>query len=240
MSGHPAMVGQASTPVAPPGQAINPTFFDFDGTLADTNLVHVYAFYARHCGHLGEVARRLARLAALAPAFHALDAYHRVAFARTLFRLYEGLSRDRLERLAEQLYAEVLEPRLKSYARAFLDSARALGPLVLVTGAPDFSVAPFVRRFGFHGAIATRLEFRAGRATGRMLDPVVFGGNKASLIREYAARAGWDLAEARAYADSANDQSMLTVVGRAGVIDPDRRLAQMARDYRWQILQLKT
>lgn len=232
------MNGQPATRDHLPGQAISPTFFDFDGTLADTNLVHVYAFYARHCGHLAEVARRLAKLAAVAPTFHALDAYHRVSFARTLFRLYEGLSQDRLERLAEQLYAEVLEPRLKSYARAFVDSARALGPMVLVTGAPDFSVAPFARRFGFHGTIATRLEFRAGRATGRILDPVVFGGNKATLIREYAARAGWDLKQARAYADSANDQAMLTVVGRAGVIDPDRRLAQLARDYGWQILQL--
>lgn len=219
--------------------AIAPSFFDFDGTLADTNLVHVYAFYARHCGHLGEVAKRLARLAAVAPTFHVLDAYHRVTFARTLFALYEGLSQDRLERLSEQLYSEVLEPRLKTYTPAFLDSARALGPLVLVTGAPDFSVAPFVRRFGFHGAIATRLEFRAGKATGRMLDPVVFGGNKGRLIREYAEREGWDLGEARAYADSSNDLAMLSVVGRAGVVDPDRRMARMAKDYGWQTLSFE-
>lgn len=227
------MSGRASTLSA------TPTFFDFDGTLADTNLVHVYAFYARNCGHLGEVARRLSRLAALAPMFHALDAYNRVAFARTLFRLYEGLSRDRLERLAEPLYREVLEPRLKAYTPDLLASARALGPLVLVTGAPDFSVAPFVRRFGFHGAIATRLEFRAGRATGRMLEPVVFGGNKARLVREYARREGWDLADARAYADSSHDLAMLSVVGRAGLVDPDRRLASMARDYGWQILSFE-
>jgi HAD superfamily phosphoserine phosphatase-like hydrolase len=217
---------------------IQPSFFDFDGTLADTNLVHVYAFYARHCGRLSEVARRLAKLAALAPSFHLLDAYHRVRFAKTLFGLYEGLSRDRLERLAEALYEEVLAPRILPYTEAFLDSARALGPLVLVTGAPEFSVAPFLKRHGFHGTIATRLEFRDGRATGRMLEPVVFGGNKGRLMREYASREGWDLAAARAYADSANDEGMLTVCGRAGVINPDARLAEMAKDYGWQILRL--
>ncbi len=215
------------------------TFFDFDGTLADTNLVHVYAFYARHCGHLGEVAGRLAKLAALAPTFHALDAYHRVTFAKTLFGLYKGLSQDRLERLSEQLYRDVIEPRLMGYTAAFLDSARALGPLVLVTGAPDFSVAPFLRRFGFEGAIATRLEFRDGKATGRMHEPAVFGSNKGRLIREYAAARGWDLAAARAYADSASDQAMLTVVGRAGIINPGDRLARIAQDYGWQILKLE-
>ncbi|MBM3268674.1 MAG: HAD-IB family hydrolase [Candidatus Sericytochromatia bacterium] len=216
-----------------------PTFFDFDGTLADTNLVHVYAFYARHCGRLSSVAGRLANLAVLAPTFHLLDAYHRVDFARALFGLYRGMSRDRLERLSEDLYAQVIEPRLMTYTAAFLETAREHGPLVLVTGAPDFSVAPFVRRFGFEGAIATRLEFRDGMATGRMLEPVVFGSNKGRLIREYAAARGWDLEEARAYADSASDQAMLGVVGRAGVVNPTTRLARIARDYGWQILRLE-
>ena len=214
------------------------TYFDFDGTLADTNLVHVYAFYARHSGRPAEVAGRLAKLALLAPAFYALDAYHRVTFAKTLFRLYEGLSKDRLERFSELLYEKVLEPKLKAYANAFMESARRLGPIVLVTGAPDFSVAPFLERHGFHSAISTRLEFRDGRATGRMLEPVVFGANKGSLMKDHAARYGFDLEASQAYADSLNDQGMLGAVGRAGLVNPSPRLARIAQDYGWKIIRI--
>jgi phosphoserine phosphatase len=72
-----------------------------------------------------------------------------------------------------------------------------------------------------------------------MLEPVVFGSNKGRLIREYAEVRGWDLAKARAYADSASDQAMLQVVGRAGLVNPSPRLARVARDYGWQNLKLE-
>ncbi|MBU6430284.1 MAG: HAD-IB family hydrolase, partial [Cyanobacteria bacterium REEB65] len=210
------------------------TFFDFDGTLADTNLVHGYAYYARHSGHLGEVTWRLAKLAALAPTFHLLDAHHRMAFARTLFGLYAGLSHDRLVRLSERLHVEVIAPRIMPATAALLDSARQLGPIVLVTGAPDFAVAPFAREAGFAAVLATRLEFRGGRATGRILEPAVFGTGKATLMRRWARQQGMDLADCRAYADSLNDQAMLQAAGRAGLVNPTRRQAAIAKDSGWQ------
>lgn len=223
-----------------PETVVSPTsasFFDFDGTLADTHLVQVYAYYARHCGDPLEVARRLGYLALVAPTFHALDAYHRMRFARSLFALYAGLSQDRLERLADRLYREVLEPRVRPWAADFLASARALGPIVLVTGAPDFSVAPFARHHGFDHVIATRLEFRGGRATGRILEPAAFGAGKAEQMRRWARTHGLDLADCRAYADGLCDQAMLQAVGRAGILNPDARQAEIAKDSGWQILE---
>ena len=67
------------------------TYLDFDGTLAATNLVHVYAYYARHAGNRVDVATRLAKLAAWSPAFLALDKVSRLAFATQLYALYAGL-----------------------------------------------------------------------------------------------------------------------------------------------------
>lgn len=214
------------------------TYLDFDGTLADTTLVHVYAYYARHAGRRGEVAMRLARLAAATPAYMALDKLSRLAFARKLYAHYAGLSRDRLEALAPDLDREVLKPREHAHTATFLAACKAKGPIVLVTGAADFSVAPFARRHGFDHVIASRLEFRDGRATGRLLPPEVFGANKARLIREHAAAHGVDLAASSAYTDSASDLPMMDVVGRPGVINPDAALKRAARDYHWQIVAL--
>lgn len=214
------------------------TFFDFDGTLADTNLVQVYAFYARHAGHRTDVLGRTARLLASVPAFYALDAYSRVRFARFLYSLYKGLSRDRLEHFSRRLFEEVIAPRVHSYTPDLLDACRARGPVVLVTGAADFSVRHFAEHYRFDGVIATRLEFRDGIATGRILPPEVFGANKARAMREHARENGIDLDRSAAYADGMADVSMLEAVGRAGVVNPNLRLAQLARDHQWQILRM--
>ncbi|MDB5101155.1 MAG: HAD-superfamily subfamily hydrolase [Cyanobacteria bacterium RYN_339] len=214
------------------------TYLDFDGTLADTTLVHVYAYYARHAGRRVEMAMRLAKLAAMTPAYMALDKVSRLAFARRLYSHYEGLSRDRLEALAPALDREVLQPREHKHAASFLAGCKAKGPIVLVTGAADFCVAPFAKRYGFDAVIATRLEYRDGRATGRIIPPEVFGPNKAKLIRDHAAAHGIDLAASSAYTDSISDLPMMDVVGRPGVINPDAALQRAARDYHWQILTL--
>ena len=60
-------------------------FYDLDGTLVSTNLVHVFAYYARNDqGILKSVGRSLATLAGL-PLFMAADAYSRKVFNDIFF-----------------------------------------------------------------------------------------------------------------------------------------------------------
>jgi HAD superfamily hydrolase (TIGR01490 family) len=224
------------TTEATPARSLAATFLDFDGTLAKTNLVQAYAYFARHAGSRGGVARRHASLIAQIPALLGLDAFSRPAFAERLFSHYAGLSRDRLETFAPRLHRDVVMPRIFPAVRAFLEACQGRGPLVLVTGAPDFTVREFAREHGIEHVIANRLEFRNGVATGRVLPPTVFGSNKARLMREWARAHGVDLERSAAYADSISDASMLDTVGRGGVINPGPKLARMARDYNWQIL----
>lgn len=212
------------------------TFLDFDGTLARTNLVQAYAYYARHAGSRRGVVARYAAVLADVPAMLGLDAFSRPAFADRLFSHYAGLSRDRLELLAPRLHRELVAPRVFPGVPEFLRACRARGPVVLVTGAPDFTVRGFAEEHAIDHVIANRLEFRDGFATGRVLPPTVFGSNKARLMREWAREHGVDLERSAAYADSLSDASMLDTVGRGGVINPGPRLARMARDYQWQIL----
>jgi HAD superfamily hydrolase (TIGR01490 family) len=223
-----------TTEAAPSGVAA--TFLDFDGTLAKTDLVRTYAYFARHAGNRGGVVRRYASLIGGIPGMLGRDSFSRPAFAEKLFSHYTGLSRDRLETFAPRLYREVIEPRVFPAVGAFLDACRGRGPLVLVTGAPDFTVRHFAEAHGIDHVIANRLEFRNGIATGRVLPPLVFGSNKARLMRDWARAHGVDLERAAAYADSISDASMLDAVGRGGVINPGPKLARMARDYNWQIL----
>jgi len=223
------------TSAAPAGRSA--TYLDFDGTLADTDLVRVCAYYCLHAGGRRRSLGKVARLAANVPLFLALDARSRQDFASRLFGFYEGMSEDRLERLAERMHREVIAPRVRPAVREFLDLCRRQGPLVLISGATDFTVRRFAEEEGIDHVVANRLEYRDGVATGRLLPPEIFGSNKARMVREHAREHDIDLESSAAYADSVNDAAMLDAVGRGGVVNPGRKLRAMAREAGWRVVE---
>ena len=76
-------------------------FYDLDGTLCTTNLVHAFAYNARNQqGLLRSISRTLSTAVGI-PAFMAADFFDRRLFNDIFFRRYRGESEDRLRYLAE-------------------------------------------------------------------------------------------------------------------------------------------
>jgi len=213
-------------------------FYDLDGTLADCNVLHAYWFYAVRVPGFTERLTRVTGLALNLPLYIGAELIDRRLFNEQFFRAYAGLSRDRLEQLGEHFVHDVLRPRLFRQARDLLEGNRAAGyEPVLITGSPEFVVAPLARELGVSHVAANRLLFRAGRATGRLQPPVLAGAEKARWMRDFAARQDIDLARSLAYADSAADLPMLLEVGRPHAVNPDVQLRAAARAYRWPTLR---
>ncbi len=76
-----------------------------------------------------------------------------------------------------------------------------------------------------------------GVATGRVIPPIIEGAHKALAIRDYCVRHGLALEKSFAYSDSFSDYHMLAVVGHPAAVNPDTRLAGVARAYEWPILR---
>ena len=214
-------------------------FYDLDGTLVRTNLVHVFSFYARNDqGILKSLGRSAATLAGL-PLFAAADAYSRKVFNDIFFKWYKGQSEDRLRYLADDLFEEVIEPAIYPGVRPLLSKSRSMGlRQVVVTGALDITVAPLLRSLGITEYVANRLEFVDGRATGRLRPPIMASATKASWIRDFTEREGLALGECYAYADSMSDLPMLSVVGHPTATNPDLRLRSTALRHDWPIVSL--
>jgi HAD superfamily hydrolase (TIGR01490 family) len=214
-------------------------FYDLDGTLVRTNLVHVLLFYARNDRGLMKSLQRTAVSVAGIPLFFAAERVSRQAFNEVFFRFFRGLTADRLRLLAEELWEQVLEPALRPEAAELIQRSRAQGlRQVLVTGAFDLAVAPLVRELGFDDCGANRLDLADGRATGHLVPPVMAGAAKAGWIRAYAEREGLSLGSSYAYADSLSDLPMLSVVGRPTAVNPDAGLRRVAREQGWPVLWL--
>jgi HAD superfamily hydrolase (TIGR01490 family) len=215
------------------------SFFDVDGTLVRTNLVHPTIFYLVNQPNPLRSLGSLARAALGAPRMAVAELVDRRRFNELLFSAYEGISQDRLLLLADEVFDGVLRTALYPGARDLVQRCRRQGhEVILVSGALDFLMDRLAKHLGATGFIANRLEIRDGYATGKLVRPVVAGPEKARLVREWARAREIDLGECYAYSDSYSDLPMLSVVGHPCAVNPDLRLAALARTYAWPVVRL--
>ena len=92
-------------------------FYDVDGTLIKTNIVHAFAFYASRKASMIESAVSTLKTAFQVPAFWAADKVSRKWFNEIFYRSYQGEGEDRLVCLAEDLFEDVINHRLRNDAR---------------------------------------------------------------------------------------------------------------------------
>jgi HAD superfamily hydrolase (TIGR01490 family) len=215
------------------------SYFDVDGTLVTTNLVHPTLFYMLNQPTPLHSFMKLGRALVKGPWMALAEARDRRLFNELLFSSYEGMSEDRLLVLAEEAFEKVLKPNLYPKARDLVQTSLDHGhDVVLISGALDFLMELLRAYLGATGVIANRLEIKDRFATGKLLRPVVAGPEKARLVREHARAHGHDLDECFAYSDSYSDVPMLSVVGHPAAVNPDRRLSMLADAYHWPVIHL--
>jgi HAD superfamily hydrolase (TIGR01490 family) len=215
-------------------------FYDLDGTLVRTNLVHAFAFTARNQqGVIKSVVKTATTLASV-PMFLAADFWNRRLFNDLFFVRYRGESEDRLRAMAQELFDTVLKPSIFPGAYELIDKSRQLGlRQVIVTGALDLTVQPLARHLKIDDYVTNRLEFVDGYATGRLLPPIMAAATKASWMRIYAEKENLNLSDCYGYSDSLSDLPMLSVVGHPTAVNPDIRLRSTALQHDWPVLDLR-
>ena len=208
--------------------------FDLENTLISSNVVDSYAWLASR--HLSTLDRILltGHLLRETPGLLALDRRDRGDFLRSFYRRYEGAPLDLLRADAREMFDQLLLVKSFPAGIARVRAHRALGHrTVLITGALDFVVEPL--RPLFDEVVCARLGVENGRLTGRLEELPPTGEARALLLAAYADAEGLDLAEAVAYADSASDLPMLEAVGFPVAVNPEARLATIARRRGWHI-----
>jgi HAD superfamily hydrolase (TIGR01490 family) len=215
------------------------SYFDVDGTLVSTNLVHPTLYYLANQETPWKSLATIARTALRAPALALAEARDRRLFNEMLFQSFEGISEDRLRLLADDAFDTVLKPALFKGARDLIARCRERGEVILISGALDFLIERLCEDLGATGFIANRLEIKDRRATGRLLRPVVAGPEKARLIRDHAREHQHDLDHCFAYSDSYSDVPMLSIVGHPAAVNPDAKLRRLAEAYGWPTMTLR-
>lgn len=208
--------------------------FDLENTLIASNVVDTYAWLASR--HLPVVKRLgfVAKLVGDSPSLLALDRRDRGDFLRTFYLRYKDAPVAEIEADSWDLFHRQLMPRSFPAGFARVREHRRLGHrTLLVTGALDFVVAPL--RPLFDDIVCARLGVNDGRYDGRLSELPPIGEARALLLADYAAEHGLSLEESVSYADSTSDLAMLEAVGFPVAVNPESRLAAIAKRRGWHV-----
>jgi HAD superfamily hydrolase (TIGR01490 family) len=221
------------------GAEMAASYFDVDGTLIRTNLVHPTLYYVLHQNTPLHSMAKLGTALLKAPWMAWAETRDRRIFNELLFTSYGGMSEDRLIGLADETFDRVIKPNIYPGARDLVQMSLDKGhDVVIVSGALEVLMQLLAKHLGATGVIANRLEIKDRLATGKLLRPVVAGPEKARIIREHARSHGHDLDDCFAYSDSYSDVPMLSVVGHPAAVNPDRKLQLLASAYHWPIINV--
>src|SRR3982750_1526934 len=135
-------------------------FYDLEGTLVSTNLVHTLAFYAKRQQGIWQTAKASVGTLAKLPFFGITDLYSRNVFNEVFFRSYEGFSQDRLRYFSDELFEQVLKPAVFDGTRELIAQGKKIGQRqIVLTGALDFTIDRLVDHLGIDEYKPNRLEF---------------------------------------------------------------------------------
>ncbi|WP_374198840.1 HAD family hydrolase [Mycobacterium sp. MYCO198283] len=212
-------------------------FFDLDGTLVDgfTAMAHAGDRIRRRQAHLGEVLGVIE--ASLRYRFGKLQ------FERLLTRAagyLRGESLAELDELGEWLFAERVAARVLAPMRDVVSAHQRAGhTVVLSSSALTIHAEPVARSLGIDRVLCNHFEVDdAGRLTGRIERPVIWGAAKAAAVQRYSDSHDVAIADSYFYADGNEDIALMSVIGHPRPVNPRPALAAAAVAHGWPVLRV--
>ncbi len=246
----PTVVSQGRVKTAPTGrtgntrkdrqrdQVLSPdrhmAAFDLENTIIAANVVMAYGWLATRRLPADERARLVAKVLLEAPSLLALDHRDRSDFLRHFYRRYKGAPVGQMAEDSGEMFNDlILAQAFPAAIRRVRRHRQAGHTTVLITGALDFIVEPL--RPLFDHIVCAELAQSHGRYTGHLATVPPTSESRAEVLRDFAHREGILMSESVAYADSASDLALLEAVGYPVAVNPEPKLAMLARKRGWLI-----
>ena len=211
-------------------------FFDVDGTLLKSTIVHYYIwmrfkktpFLLKHLWLIGFLPKIVYYLV--------LDRVSRPRFNQVFYRNYRGMRVTEIKELSTDMFETYLRPKIFPAAISQIQEHKEQGtPVVFVTGSLDFIVQPIADYLAIDSVLAPQLHEQNGQFTGELTTVPLIAEEKAKAVQAYAEQHGISLEESYAYGDSQSDLPMLECVGNPVVVNPGKTLREKALASGWEM-----
>lgn len=211
-------------------------FFDVDGTLLDSTIVHYYIWLRSTL--LPPFFKPLWIVGFLPKIVYymILDRVSRTRFNETFYRNYRGMDVKQIKTLSVEMFEDYLRAKIFPAAVSQIQEHKEQGtPVVLVTGSLDFIVQPLADYLAVDSVLAPRLREQNGKFTGELTTPPLIGEQKAKAMQAFAEQHSISLESSYAYSDSQSDLPMLNCVGNPIVVNPGKSLRHKALATGWEM-----
>jgi HAD superfamily hydrolase (TIGR01490 family) len=152
-----------------------------------------------------------------------------------------GRTLEQWHPMRQRFLVEEIAPRIPPAARDQVRHHQDAGHTVVLTTATNRVITELTaQHLDIEHLIATDCEVGAdGCFTGRVAGTPNMREGKVARLQTWLAERGTrlDALDSIAYSDSMNDAPLLSAARRAVAVDPDPRLAALARDRGWKVLR---
>lgn len=149
-------------------------------------------------------------------------------------------SHNKLLKLREKFINERILPLILPKAERLVEQHRDMRhELLIITATNRFVTEPIAQLFRIDNLLATEPEFINGRFTGKVDGIPCFQEGKIKRLQEWLQGEKFADTEMWFYSDSHNDLPLLYRVDHPVAVDPDDRLADIARQRDWLQISLR-
>ena len=214
--------------------------FDLDNTLLAGDSDHAWGEFLISQGLVDELEHRAAN-----DAFYQQYQEGRLdihAWVRFTLQALLGCGANQRQQLQHKFMQQVIMPLILDRGRQLvLQHCQAGDRCVLITATNSFIAAPIAKEFGITTLLATELEEENGMLTGGIIGIPCYQHGKVDKLKQWLSsnESAYDLRSTTFYSDSINDLPLLQVVGHPIAVNPDDRLAEIARLSNWPIISLR-
>ena len=208
--------------------------FDMDRTLVSKETASLYVRYQRDIGEATNVDLARTLYWVLLYTFGVLD-HDKVA--DRLARRLAGTTEASLQEKCDDFFPRYVERWVTERGRqAVVDHGARGDTCAIVTGASLYASRPLAKLLGIPHIVSSMFEVDAsGVFTGKTARPLCIGAGKLERAEAFARELGGKLDDAVFYSDSVSDLPLLERVAEPVVVNPDPRLARIARQRGWRI-----
>ena len=158
------------------------------------------------------------------------------SFVTATSAVYRGLAESVLEEAGQRTFDKHLATEIYPESRALVKAHQDMGhTLAIITSATRYQAEPVARELGIEHLLYTQLGVEDGVLTGKVIRPTCYGEGKAIAGRSLTAKYDLDLEESYFYSDSHEDLPLFEIVGHPRPLNPNRKLAQIAKERQWPV-----
>ena len=209
--------------------------FDMDKTLVRKDTAGLFIRYEYDMGRAS--AWRVARVFGWR-VLYSLGLLPAEDVARRAVSWYQGRLIAELREETRIWADQCVLPLIGPIARATVKRHQDAGDFVaIVTAQTRYAAEPVMKELGIEHMVATELVIEEGRVGNGLIEPLCYGEGKLVRVREMLREelGSDDLSTATAYTDSITDEPLLRAVAVPVAVNPDVRLARLAKERNWRV-----